>query len=212
MSEQYEREADKNASYIDSDHAQAIGQISRGPILMRQPAVPGRPRAQPDPVERARAAAWMRCFRAYTRVAGIGPPPPPGRPDPAEAWQRRARYLVRMIFREFLNMDQVAEIVGAMRDRLGPGLQVVRAPTTDPECGGLRPAYVVGNRPPVHLCPRFFRSSADEQMQTMIHEAAHMAGIGEGRGNEYCIYTDCDTEATCGGFDLQIRGHSLLCV
>jgi len=158
------------------------------------------PRTQNQVINQARFGAWLRCHRAYERLAGIGPPPPPGRPDLAEAWQRRARLLARTIFREDLNMEQVTEIVGTMRNRLSPDLAVVRAPTDDPKCG-LRDAYVVGNSPPVHLCTGFFSSSSEEQMTTLIHEAAHLAGIGEGSGNEYCFYVDCETEPSCGGFN-----------
>ncbi len=161
------------------------------------------PRSRNDMINQARLGAWLRCHRAYERLAGIEPPPPPGRPDPAQEWRRRARSLARTIFREDLNMDQVTDIVESMRNRLSPGLTSVRAPPNDPECGDLRDAYVVGNRPPVHLCPRFFISSKtdNDRITTMIHESAHMAGIGEGSGNEYCFYVDCDTDPGCGGFN-----------
>jgi hypothetical protein len=182
--------------------ARAMGAVHGGPFLMRQPASqPGSP-AAPTPqevIDRARLGAWLRCHRAYERLAGIGPPPPPGRPDPAEMWRLRARSLARRIFGEDLNMDQVTEIVGTMRDRLSPGLDAVQAPANDPDCGN-RAAYVRGYRPPVYLCPAFFSDSAEEQIRTMIHEAAHLARIGEPFGESYCIFFDC--ERSCGGFNV----------
>lgn len=156
--------------------------------------------AAPTPEEvinRARLGAFLRCQRAYERLAGIGPPPPPGRTDPAQMWQLQARRLARTIFGEDLNMDQVTEIVGNMRSRLTPGLPVVIAPANDPDCGN-RAGYVRGLRPPVVLCPAFFSSSPEEQIRTMVHEAAHIVGIGEPMGESYCGVFDCQT--SCGGF------------
>jgi hypothetical protein len=97
------------------------------------------------------------------------------------------------------NMDQVAEIVGEMRGRLAGGIATIGAPATDTECGG-RAAYVVGLRPPIHLCPGFFSSSPEQRVRTMLHEAAHISRIGSSSlGESYCIDFDCET--SCGGFD-----------
>ena len=61
-------------------------------------------------------------------------------------------------------------------------------------------AYVVGNRPPIHLCSAFFRSSPEQRVRTLVHEAAHLAGIGEVDGESYCVTFDC--ESGCGpGFE-----------
>jgi hypothetical protein len=211
----------------DADHV--AEQVMRGftgpePTTAASPALAGPPNtvlrqggtqpARTDPAEAARAAAWSRVFRAYTRLAGIGPPPPPGQERAAElgrlADQLELRNLARTLFQwDPPNMAQITEIVSAMRDRLAPGLATVRAPASDPECGA-RGAYVVGLRPPVHLCPAFFRGSAEERIETMIHEAAHMAGIGEPHGESYCGLYDC--ASSCGGFDVADSwGHFVHC-
>lgn len=199
----YEAEADRNARYIDNDQPVITHTPNVGAALMRQASNSARSSALPTRDERinqARFGAWLRCHHAYEHLAGIGLPPPPRRSDPAEEWRLRARALARKIFNEDLNMDQVTEIVGRMRDRLSPGLSVVTAPTNDPECG-TREGYVRDNRVPVYLCPSFFSASSEQQIRTMIHEAAHLAGIGEASaGESYCGIYDCET--SCGGFNV----------
>jgi Domain of unknown function (DUF4157) len=151
-----------------------------------------------DPVTTARTAAFVRCQNAYQQLAGIVVPGPHADERVREA-QLRARALVLRIFGEELNMDQVTEIVGSMRNRLTPGLQTQQAAASDPECGN-REAYVRGLRPPVVVCPKFFRSSPEQQARTMVHEAAHLARIGSATvGESYCAFYDCQT--SCGGFD-----------
>jgi hypothetical protein len=151
-----------------------------------------------DPVAVARTAAFIRCQNAYQRLAGIVIPGPSADERALEA-QLQARQLASRIFGEELNMDQVTEIVGSMRNHLTPGLQTVQAAATDPECGN-REAYVRGLRPPIVLCPKFFRSGPEQQARTMVHEAAHLARIGSATlGESYCAFYDCQT--SCGGFD-----------
>jgi hypothetical protein len=122
------------------------------------------------------------------------------------------RHLAQILFQwDSPNMAQITEVVSAMRDRLGPGLTTIRAPANDPECG-TRDAYVVGHRPPVHLCQKFFQEGRSEErrIEAMIHEAAHMAGIGEPHGESYCLIYDCTTP--CGGFDAADSwGHFVHC-
>ena len=155
--------------------------------------------AAANPIDDARRAAFIRTQTAYQRVAGIGPPPPPGRADPSIEWRLRARGLAETLFNwPDPNMDQVTEIVGRMRNYLAtPSLATTRAAPTDKNCGN-RAAYVVNLSPPIVLCPVFFKSSPEERTQTMVHEAAHLAGIGEPVGESYCAVFDCRT--SCGGF------------
>jgi hypothetical protein len=155
--------------------------------------------AAPGPAEAARRAAFVRCQIAYEQLAGLGPPGPPGRGDRGEEARLRARGVALRVFGEALNMEQVTEIVGEMRNRLAPRLATVTAPAGDKDCGN-RAAYVRGFRPPVVLCPAFFRSTPEEQTRTMVHEAAHLARIGEPMGESYCAVFDC--ESSCGGFDV----------
>lgn len=155
---------------------------------------------QIDEIEDARRAAAIRCQRAGFQTKGIVPPGRGGRDDPAARARLRARAMARRIFGQAMNMEQVGDIVMEMGHRLaGPSLTFTCAPQTDSNCGS-RAGYVVGNRPPVYLCPGFFGGSAEDRIRTMVHEAAHVAGIGEAMGETYCPIFDCDS--TCGGFDV----------
>jgi hypothetical protein len=173
-----------------------------GPMLRRQGGGRGGAAVR-DPVADARAAAFSRVFTVYQRLAGLGPAAPAGLESAARMTEAASRLELRNLARRMFdwdnpNMDQITEIVGQMRDRLGPQLQTVRAPQNDPECGN-RAAYVVGGRAPVHLCPAFYSSSPEQRIRTMIHEAAHLVRIGQPSGESYC--TDFDCSGGCGGFE-----------
>lgn len=172
------------------------GQQQQPPPVVA-PVAPTKNQAQT--IENARRAAAIRTQVALMRLRGTVPPGPPGRPDPGEAMRRRARDLARVMFEwDNPNMEQVEEIVDSMVTRL-MNPQVMVAGPNDPECG-TRAAYVRGLRPPIILCPTFFGSSAEQQIRTMIHEAAHLARIGSATlGESYCVIFDCQT--SCGGFD-----------
>lgn len=197
-----EREADRMADAAQSSpsHASTMtrGSLhSAGSATIRRQPTPASTNQQM--IDEARLRAFVRCQIAYQKLAGIGPPSPPGRPDMTQEEQRRARNLARIIFGTDLNMDQVTEIVGNMRNFLTPGLKAEAAAATDPNCAS-RAAYVVGHLQPIHLCPAFFSSTPEERARTMIHEAAHLAGIGEVAGESYCGVFDCNT--SCGGFSV----------
>jgi hypothetical protein len=161
----------------------------------KQPA--SQQRTPQQMIDDARPIAFGRAFRAYSKVIGLGPPPPPGRPDPAEMDKLEARSLAQKMFREpDPDMDKVAEIVGKIRDRLLPGsFNAQQAQKGDKDCTG-RAGYVRGNKPPMVLCPPFFSGSDEQRVRTLIHEAAHLAGIGQPSGESYCADFDCDT--SCG--------------
>ncbi len=93
----------------------------------------------------------------------------------------------------------VEEIVSGMAGSLTNAQVKVGAPG-DPECGS-RAGYVRGYRIPIVLCPGFFDSSPEQQSRTMIHESAHLQGIGSAvLGEGYCQFFTC--ESSCpGGFD-----------
>jgi hypothetical protein len=178
------------------------------PGLQRQPTgggqTPPQPRApsaaQQRIIEAARSAAAIRSQTAMFRTGGIVPPSPPGRPDAANLSQMRARSLAQVMFQwADPNMEQVSQVVSSMVNYLSSRVQTMVAPTNDPECGS-RSAYVRGLRPPIVLCPAFFSSTPEQQIRTMIHEAAHLARIGNASlGESYCVDFDCET--SCGGFD-----------
>jgi hypothetical protein len=98
------------------------------------------------------------------------------------------------------NMDQIGDILSNM----GGGLinvEVKVAAPGDTECGA-RSGYVRGHRPPIVLCPAFFSSSAESQIRTMIHEMAHVVGIGNADAAEqYYVIFDCDSPGEFGSAD-----------
>jgi hypothetical protein len=184
-----------------------------GPVIGKRPHVPaGPPPAGPQPgagatpcgdprlavVEAARAEAAIRAQVAYTRVAGIGPPPPPGYTDPALEAKQRARILARKMFGGDPDMARVEEGVGHMRSRLlAPGPPVMCTAASDPLC--YNKAYVVDFHAPVYLCPSFFTGGGEERVRTLLHESAHLSGIGTSKSESYCAIYAC--EGSCGGMD-----------
>jgi hypothetical protein len=181
--------------------AHTAQQDAASQAVRRQPQGGGAAPAALTPaqqIEAARAAAWGRVFNALQKVQGIGPPAPEGREDPGPDMRLQARRLAIQLFGwDPPNMDQIADILGQMAQALMPGLKTTTAAASDKECGS-RAGYVVGHTPPVVLCPAFFASSAEEKIRTMVHESAHIAGIGQPNGESYCGVYDCQTN--CGGF------------
>lgn len=209
-SPQLEQEADHAAQRVLA--GEPTGVTHQGMGMMRQPrgggTTPPRPVAPRAPtaaeqriIETARGAAAVRTQLAYFRTAGIGPGTPDNRQDIADYERRqRARQLAtRMFDWDPPNMEQVGQIVNTMIGGVSPGTNYQVAGAGDPECG-TRSGYVTGHRLPIVLCPGFFRESAEQRVRTLIHEAAHVAGIGKAdTGESYCVVFDC--EHGCGGFD-----------
>lgn len=212
---QLEFEADLAAQRVTS--GQPAGVRARGTAgMMRQPAgqgaarpsapAPSPPSRVPTAAERrlidaARGAAAVRTQVAHFRTAGIGPSPPDRRDDIAASEQRLrvTQLATRMFDWDPPNIDQIDEILGHMIGALAPGADIQVAGARDPACGA-RSGYVAGHRPPIVLCPGFFSESAEQQIRTLVHEAAHVAGIGNAAlGESYCAIFDC--EHGCGGFD-----------
>lgn len=172
------------------------GATSPGPVASRAPTP-----AEQRIIEAARGASAVRTQLAYFRTAGIGPGTPDNRQDIADYERRqRARQLAtRMFDWDPPNMEQVGQIVNTMISGVSPGTNYQVAGAGDPECG-TRSGYVTGHRLPIVLCPGFFRESPEQRVRTLIHEAAHVAGIGKAdTGESYCVVFDC--EHGCGGFD-----------
>lgn len=152
-------------------------------------------------IQAARHQAFVRCQRTYEILSGIVPASPfdrPGQPTRNEIEQANAWNVARRLFGETISLAQLTEIVAGMRNVLTPNLRVEIAQPGDAECGS-RAGYVVGMRPPVRLCERFFADSAEQQIRTLVHEAAHLARISEAQGESYCTVYDCQT--SCGGFN-----------
>jgi hypothetical protein len=87
------------------------------------------------------------------------------------------------------NLDQIYGILDRMLTALAPGTAVKEAAPGDKECK-LRGGYVMGQKLPIVLCPGFFSHGAEDQVRTMVHESAHVAGIGQASAEGYCgLYT-----------------------
>lgn len=142
----------------------------------------------PELIRRARVGAFQRTFAAFMQVAGIGPPPPARRENPNTANQLRARSLAMNIFNNSNpDMEDIGSVLGDMKNRIAsPSLPIERAHFPDPRCGN-RAGFVVGNRIPVFLCPRFFGGSDEGRIRTFVHESAHLTGIGDPNGEAYYL-------------------------
>lgn len=209
---QLEHAADSAARRVQA--GQPAGVVRSGISgMMRQPkgkgmATPPRAVAPRAPtaaeqrvIETARGAAAVRTQIANFRTAGIGPGTPDKREDIAgyERRQQARQLATRMFDWDPPNLEQVGEVVNKMINSVSPGTNYRVAGAGDPECGS-RSGYVVGHQLPIVLCPGFFRESAEQRVRTLIHEAAHVAGIGKAdTGESYCVVFDC--EHGCGGFD-----------
>jgi hypothetical protein len=133
------------------------------------------------------------------QTMGVTAPGPAEALDSATIARIAARQLAQRMFDwDNPNMDQVGEILGSMITHLSPGMRWTAEPSGEGHCQD-RAAYVVGHRPPIHLCPAFFASSQEQRVRTLVHESAHVAGIGQPDGESYCVTFDCQT--VCGGFE-----------
>ncbi len=165
-------------------------------------------------IEKARRAAAVRAQLALIELSGVGAPAipivRPGLPtvnpaDPLAARRERARqFAIRIFDEDDPDMDKVAEIVGRIRNRLStPNFPTQVASANDPLCtvrkfGG----YALNNRPPVHLCDGFFAETqdvvrgelrtnpAEQRIRTLLHETAHLVGIGQPDGESYYVAYD----------------------
>ncbi len=139
-----------------------------------------------DMIERARLAGFQRTFAAFMQVASIGPPGIPGRVDPNERNLLRATALARDIFNnQNPDMTDIAQVLGDMRNRL-MSRSFERAHLPDKRIDG-RDGFVAGNRLPIFLCPHFFATSDEQRIRTMVHESAHLTGIGDPDGEAYYL-------------------------
>ena len=144
--------------------------------------------------EASRTAAFQRTFAAFMRVAAIGPPGEPGRVDPNAVSRQRATELARAIFNnQNPDMDDIASVLGDMKNRLMANVFDL-AHLPDSRIGG-RDAFVVGNRLPFVLCPHFFATSDEQRIRTMVHESAHLTGIGDPNGESYYLKFNIRNEA-----------------
>lgn len=140
-------------------------------------------KAQKKMIEAARRAAAVRTQTAMFKASGVQ-----GTSEFSEA-----RRLAQAKFDwTNPNMDQISEVPSGM----GGGLVTVDVKVAgpgDPDCGS-RAGYVRGHRPPIVLCLGFFSDPGNNEgrIRTMIHEMAHVKGIGKADvGEQYFPVFDC---------------------
>ena len=172
-----------------------------GQIMQRQPDAKGsQPAAakvvepvNPNPAQQqlitdARRAAAIRAQTARFKAAGLE----------GEQAAMEARRLAHIKFDwPNPNMEQITDILAGMGARL-LSVAVKVAGANDPECG-MREGYVRDHKAPIILCPSFFKDPNDPRMQenrirTMMHEMAHVMGIGRPEDELYLPFFDCETE------------------
>jgi hypothetical protein len=164
-------------------HLQRNGNQAQAPKVVR-PVVPNQ--AQQKMINDARRAAAIRTQVAMFRARGI---------EGATRYQE-ARRLAQIKFDwANPNMEQIGNILSNMGGGL-VSVDVKVAGAGDAECGS-RAGYVRGHQQPIVLCPAFFRDPSDNEgrIRTMIHEMAHVVGVGDASvGEQYFPVFDCDSK------------------
>lgn len=139
-------------------------------------------------IDEARRAAAIRAQIAMFKASGIQ----------GEGPFLEARRLAQIKFDwTNPNMDQISEVLSGMGGRLTT-VDIKVAGPGDPECG-TRAGYVRGHRPPIVLCPGFYSDPGNNEgrIRTMIHEMAHIKGIGTADvAEQYFPIFDCDSKGT----------------
>lgn len=133
-----------------------------------------------------RRAAAIRTQVVYHHLTGV-------HPTLGEQQKRQAMRTARRLIRPTLQWEQTRDIVWEMVGELNSDDKIVCGPERD-ECSSWD-AYVVGNRAPIHLCNSWFGLSDEQKKRTLIHEAAHAAGIGEPEREQYLPIWDCESGA-----------------
>ncbi len=143
-------------------------------------------KAQKKMVDEARHAAAIRTQIAMFKARGI---------QGASKLQEAQRLAQIKFDWANPNMEQISEVLSGM----GGGLITVDvkvAGAGDPECGN-RAGYVRDHQAPIVLCPGFFTDPGNKEgrIRTMIHEMAHVKGIGKSvGGEEYFVVFDCTSK------------------
>jgi|GEM_PF-1254729 len=142
-------------------------------------------------VAAARQAAFIKAQVTMFRLRG-------NHPTLGVYQQREAYSLARRTISPSLSLDQAIDIIEKIVTVLSSNERVECGPEID-ACSDWN-AYVVGNRPPMHTCNKFFKMTPDEQVKTLLHEAAHAVGIGQPGAEAYIFGFDCNNP-TLGSFD-----------
>ena len=142
--------------------------------------------AQKKVIDTARRAAAVRTQVAAFKATGVQ----------GDAALQEARDLARIKFDwDVPNMEQIGQVLNGMGGGL-VSVDVKVAGPGDPLCGS-RSGYVSNHRPPIVVCPAFFQdpTGAEGRTRTMIHEMAHVNGVGNaGVDEHYFVTFDCTSK------------------
>lgn len=137
-------------------------------------------------ISAAREQAFFRVQIVKHHLSGLHPTLGP---QQQRAAMRLARKLVSPSIR---SVRAVQRLIDNMLTVLSSNSTIV----CGPEIEGCRSwnGYVENLRAPIHLCDSFFTQLTDEgRIRTLIHEAAHAAGIGDPDSESYLVFFDCET-------------------
>ena len=151
--------------------------------------------AQKTAVEAAAGEASKRVWRAKMGYAGIGPASDDLQSAELDQQKRHAQALEETLFGK--NDTDIGFYLTGMYTLLTPAKRDIRcAKPSDKNCT-MRSGYFKRGEKPIWVCPNFFKSGAEQQARTIVHESAHAAGISESSGSEsYCVIFTCAD--TCG--------------
>lgn len=155
--------------------------------------------ARPIPACNARQLALVRAVRPAA-LARISTAKQIARGDSAmgSARVQNGRRFGQAIFAADLQREGGEQVLLDMQTRLGgPAVQFLCPPATHSYCHLWSAATERPNK--VYLCPGFFSQNVEEKKRTLIHEAAHLAGIVT-RTEQYCS-TPFGCRASCSGAD-----------
>lgn len=218
--ESLERHADRAANFAVTGSGEIAVKGGTTTSLQRQAATttqavvkPRRPyKGEKKQIDAALNVASRRCQRALFQVNRSA-----GFLKPAET--------VRNVVQTVLgwrnpDMNKVSNTLDSMAGALVGSLRVMVAGNNDPECSS-RDGYVLGGNEPIVLCPNFFTSGgvahsvplAEKQARTLVHEAAHLAGISNpGPGEGYCQVYDCGSSCPNGRKGADSWAHLVHCL
>ncbi|MDX2247055.1 MAG: DUF4157 domain-containing protein [Bacteroidia bacterium] len=136
-----------------------------------------------ESIQTARRIAQHRLSVAYLHLNETSPW--------SDSHRTRALNVAQAVLSPTIQMNNIDWITGIIERMLTvvSGAEILMGPEIG-SCSSWN-AYVIGNRPPIHLCRRWLNKSQEEQVRTIIHESAHAVGIGEVEGETYEMSFDC---------------------
>ncbi len=141
----------------------------------------------PAAISAARQQAFFRVQNVKHSLSGLHPT------YGHRLQQDMMRLARKLVSPRIRSVRAVQQLMDNMLTALSSDNRIVCGPEID-NCSVWN-AYVENNTGPIHLCDSFFDLSPEGQIRTLIHEAAHAAGIGSPEQEQYIPVFDCETGA-----------------